>query len=383
MPKEFLTDVQTLRRARSSPSSRVRSRILWRRPRPRDRRAQRRLATELVCVLRYKRHYYTAQGPTARPWPPSSCSTRRGAGARRSDRERIIQLQGEPNFDPEGLASRSHSESTRSSDLVEMVKEDLVAERIAIDSYSEMINCLGDGDPTTRRMIETILAVEEEHADDLLDLLKNMSGLARAIEHRAIRGRSARARGLPTRATGVAGTAIVVIDAEARVPRRGAALPAVEPAVDQIRRLLDAARSLGTAVIHVAHSGRPGGLFAPGSGGEIIEQVAPIPGETVIGKTFPNWFAGTELRSTIELLGNPRLVLCGFMTHMCVSSTASALHWISGSTRPSSATRRRRDRCRPPGSGGPIAAELVHGIALAELAHRFSVVTDADTLLAG
>jgi bacterioferritin len=86
----------------------------------------------------------------------------------------ITQLQGEPNFDPEGLATRSHSQYDASSDLLEMVKEDLVAERIAIESYSEIVKWLGDGDPTTRRLMESILAVEEEHADDLLNLLQKM-----------------------------------------------------------------------------------------------------------------------------------------------------------------------------------------------------------------
>jgi nicotinamidase-related amidase len=173
---------------------------------------------------------------------------------------------------------------------------------------------------------------------------------------------------------------IVVIDAQHEYLDGSLALPAVGPAVDQIRRLLDAARSLGAPVIHVAHSGRPGGLFAPGVGGEIIEQVAPIAGETVIGKTFPNAFAGTDLRAAIERLGDPRLVLCGFMTHMCVSSTARAaldLGLNATVVRDATATRSLPST----GAGGPIAAELVHEIALAELADRFSVVTDTATLL--
>ena len=186
--------------------------------------------------------------------------------------------------------------------------------------------------------------------------------------------------GLPTRAEGLAGTAIVVIDAQHEYLDGNLALPAVDRAVDQIRRLLDAARSRGTPVIHVAHSGRPGGLFAPGAGGEIIEQVAPIAGETVIGKSFPNAFAGTELRSAIELLGDPRLVLCGFMTHMCVSSTArAALDLGLDATVVSDATATRS--LPSTGSGDPIPAELVHEIALAELADRFSVVADTAALL--
>ena len=85
-----------------------------------------------------------------------------------------MQLGGEPNFSPEGLATRSHAEYVEGNDLVDMIKEDLVAERIAIDSYGEMIHYIGDKDPTTRRMLEGILAMEEEHADDLASLLEDL-----------------------------------------------------------------------------------------------------------------------------------------------------------------------------------------------------------------
>jgi bacterioferritin len=88
--------------------------------------------------------------------------------------QRIVQLGGEPNFDPEGLLTRSHAEYDDSKQLTEMIKEDLVAERIAIDSYREMINYVGNDDTTTRRMLEGILAMEEEHADDLVNLLQEM-----------------------------------------------------------------------------------------------------------------------------------------------------------------------------------------------------------------
>ena len=87
---------------------------------------------------------------------------------------RIMQLQGAPNFNPEGLATRSHAEYKEGTSLVDMVREDLIAERVAIGSYQEIIRWLGDGDPTTTQMIKTILAVEEEHADDMLNLLKKM-----------------------------------------------------------------------------------------------------------------------------------------------------------------------------------------------------------------
>jgi bacterioferritin len=88
--------------------------------------------------------------------------------------QRIVQLKGEPNFNPDGLLTRSHAEYVEGTTLVEMIKEDLVAERIAIDSYREMITYLNDNDPTTRRMMEGILAVEEEHADDLVSMLEKM-----------------------------------------------------------------------------------------------------------------------------------------------------------------------------------------------------------------
>jgi len=87
---------------------------------------------------------------------------------------RIVQLKGEPNFNPEGLLTRSHAEYVEGNSLIDMIKEDLVAERIAIDSYREMINYFGNDDPTSRRMIEGILAMEEEHADDLVSLLEKM-----------------------------------------------------------------------------------------------------------------------------------------------------------------------------------------------------------------
>jgi bacterioferritin len=88
---------------------------------------------------------------------------------------RIVQLRGEPNFNPEGLAMRSHAEYVEGGDLVDMIREDLVAERIAIDSYGEMIRYVGDKDPTTRRMLEGILAMEEEHAEDLATLLEDLA----------------------------------------------------------------------------------------------------------------------------------------------------------------------------------------------------------------
>jgi bacterioferritin len=133
------------------------------------------LATELVCVLRYKRHYYTSTGLNAGPVAAEFLQhATEEQGHADQIAMRITQLGGAPDFNPETLTARSHAEYDASSGLLEMVTEDLVAERIAIASYSEIIEWLGNGDPTTRRMFETILAVEEEHADDLLQFLQNM-----------------------------------------------------------------------------------------------------------------------------------------------------------------------------------------------------------------
>ena len=103
-----------------------------------------------------------------------SAARHRGADARRSDCAAVVQLGGEPNFSPEGLLTRSHAEYVEGDSLIDMIKEDLVAERIAIDSYREMIHYLGNDDSTTRRMMEGILAMEEEHADDLVSLLEEL-----------------------------------------------------------------------------------------------------------------------------------------------------------------------------------------------------------------
>lgn len=133
------------------------------------------LATELVCVLRYKRHYYMATGIHAQS-VAAEFLEHANEEQQHADQiaARIVQLGGEPNFSPDGLQSRSHSEYVEGGDLIDMIKEDLVAERIAIDSYRDMVTYLGTDDSTTRRMLEEILAVEEEHADDLSGLLENL-----------------------------------------------------------------------------------------------------------------------------------------------------------------------------------------------------------------
>lgn len=130
------------------------------------------LATEIVCVLRYKRHYFMATGIHAESVAAEFLEHANDEqGHADQIGARIVQLGGEPNLNPEGLLTRSHAEYVEGDTLQDMIKEDLVAERIAIDSYRDMINYFGNDDPTSRRLMESILAVEEEHADDLVNLL--------------------------------------------------------------------------------------------------------------------------------------------------------------------------------------------------------------------
>ena len=135
------------------------------------------LATEIVCVLRYKRHYFMASGIHAEGVAAEFLQhANEEQGHADLIGQRIVQLGGEPDLNPEGLLTRSHAEYVEGHNLLDMIKEDLVAERIAIDSYREMINYVANDDPTTRRMLEGILAMEEEHADDLVNLLAEIGG---------------------------------------------------------------------------------------------------------------------------------------------------------------------------------------------------------------
>ena len=133
------------------------------------------LATEIVCVLRYRRHYFMATGISAESVAAEFLQhSNEEQGHADQIAQRIVQLKGEPNLNPDGLLTRSHAEYNEGASLTDMIKEDLIAERIAIDSYREMITYFGNDDPTSRRMMEGILAVEEEHADDLVSLLEKM-----------------------------------------------------------------------------------------------------------------------------------------------------------------------------------------------------------------
>lgn len=131
------------------------------------------LATELVCVLRYKRHYYTAKG-VASPKIAEEFMVHAQEETQHSESlaERIVQLGGEPDFSPDSLLERSHAGYDESKDLQAMIRSNLVAERVAVESYRQMIVLIGEKDPTTRRMLEQILADEEEHADELSDWLE-------------------------------------------------------------------------------------------------------------------------------------------------------------------------------------------------------------------
>jgi len=133
------------------------------------------LATEIVCVLRYKRHYFMAQGLSSESVKDEFLE-HAGEEQEHADRiaERIVQLGGEPDLNPASLAARAHSEYVEGNSLVDMIKEDLVAERIAIESYREMVEYLDGKDPTSHRMLRDIMAVEEEHAEDLSSLLQGL-----------------------------------------------------------------------------------------------------------------------------------------------------------------------------------------------------------------
>jgi len=176
MAGAFLSDIQTLRkRAREhiaqgavTPGYNAdRSVVL--------RLLNEALATEIICVLRYKRHYFMAQGIHAEG-VAAEFLEHANDEQQHADQiaARITQLGGEPDFSPDGLATRSHAEYVEGDTLEDMIKEDLIAERIAIDSYREMITYLAEADSTSRRMLEEILAKEEEHADDLANLLATL-----------------------------------------------------------------------------------------------------------------------------------------------------------------------------------------------------------------
>ena len=189
MDKEhFVTDVQTLRlRARqhveegavTSGYSADREMVL--------KLLNDSLATEIVCMLRYRRHHFMARGIHSKGIVAEFLAhSNEEQGHADLLAERIVQLGGEPNFSPAGLAGRSHAEYVEGATLLDMIREDLVAERIAIDSYRDFIQYLEGKDPTTRRMLESILAVEEQHAEELADLLQDVPSGLKVIARAAV-----------------------------------------------------------------------------------------------------------------------------------------------------------------------------------------------------
>ena len=176
--KSFLTDVKTLRdRARKNVAEGAMTWTYKGDPKQSVAILQSVLATEIVCVLRYTMHAVSATGLSS-----DSVKAEFAEHAKEEQEhmmavaERITQLGGEPDFNPEGLASRSVSQYSVGPSLIDMIKENLIAERIAVDHYRELIRFFGDDDPSTKRMLEWILSVEEEHADDMHNLLATHEG---------------------------------------------------------------------------------------------------------------------------------------------------------------------------------------------------------------
>ena len=174
----FLTDVQTLRkRARQHIDEGAVTSNYAADPALVCKVLNEALATEIVCVLRYTRHYFMAEGIHSESVKAEFLAHSKEEQEHADNiAERIVQLGGEPDLNPEILAGRSHSQYVEGKTLRDMILEDLVAERVAIESYREMIAWIGDKDPTTRKMLEWIMGVEEEHADDMSSLLKGVGG---------------------------------------------------------------------------------------------------------------------------------------------------------------------------------------------------------------
>ena len=176
MAKKFLSDIKTLRKRARAHIEKGAVTDGYRAKRDTVLKIlNEALATEIVCVLRYKRHYFMASGIASQSVAAEFLEhANEEQGHADQISQRIVQLGGAPNLSPDGMLTRSHSEYVEGENLLDMIKEDLVAERIAIDSYREMINYLGTDDPTTRRMLEEVLAKEEEHAEDLATLLAEL-----------------------------------------------------------------------------------------------------------------------------------------------------------------------------------------------------------------
>ena len=188
--------------------------------------------------------------------------------------------------------------------------------------------------------------------------------------------------GAPSEPPPLRESVVVVIDAQNEYVEGPLTLPGVRPAIERIAALLQRARKLGAPIIHVRHLGRPGSLFDPdASRGAIADPAKPAGGETVIGKKLPNSFAGTDLQKALEATGRRNIVACGFMTHMCVSSTVRAALDLGYQTTVIADATATRALPAPDG-GAPISADAVHRTALAELADRFAAVVASAEIAA-
>ena len=174
---------------------------------------------------------------------------------------------------------------------------------------------------------------------------------------------------------------LVLIDLQNEYLEGPIAVDAAEPAVAEASRMLQAARESGAPVFHIAHKGRPGSLFdRDDKRGQIIAELDPRPGEAVIEKQLPNAFAGTDLGALLQATARKDIVVCGFMTHMCVSSTARAALDLGYRTTVAASACSTRDL--PDGQGNVVPARTVHSVAIAELSDRFAVIAhDCDALL--
>lgn len=176
-------------------------------------------------------------------------------------------------------------------------------------------------------------------------------------------------------------TALVVIDAQREYVDGKLPLPGAAPALSNIARLLDKARAAGAPVVHVQHKGKAGGLFDPATTSfALADQVAAKEGEAVVEKGLPNAFAGTNLKDLLDATGRKRLVLAGFMTHMCVSSTARAALDLGFQTVVVSDASATRDLPVPGAGGEVLTADDLHRAELAMLADRFAIVCTTDDL---
>ena len=185
--------------------------------------------------------------------------------------------------------------------------------------------------------------------------------------------------GADLRPAPLATSTLVIIDAQNEYLDGKLTLPGAKPALVALERLLAKARDVGAPVVHVQQKGRPGGLFdVDGRGGAIIDAVKPLGTEAIVHKPLPNAFAQTDLDATLKKLGRTQLVIAGFMTHMCVSSTARAALDLGYKATVASDAAATRDLPDP--MGGVISAAALHRAALAELADRFAIVARVDQI---